>query len=116
MERVFHAGGESIVNTYLVNILLPNQVVVYSRCVTEGIINGADVLIGMDIIARGDFTLSSKGGKTKFCFQLPSTHDFDFAQEEKDKFHTPFLRDKLPERNDPCHCGSGKKYKNCHGK
>ncbi len=18
-------------------------------------------------------------------------------------------------RNDPCHCGSGKKYKNCHG-
>jgi uncharacterized protein YecA (UPF0149 family) len=19
-------------------------------------------------------------------------------------------------RNDPCHCGSGKKYKNCHGK
>jgi hypothetical protein len=21
---------------------------------------------------------------------------------------------KLPGRNDPCHCGSGKKYKNCH--
>jgi len=20
----------------------------------------------------------------------------------------------LPGRNDPCHCGSGKKYKNCH--
>lgn len=19
-----------------------------------------------------------------------------------------------PDRNDPCHCGSGKKYKNCH--
>lgn len=21
---------------------------------------------------------------------------------------------KTPDRNDPCHCGSGKKYKNCH--
>jgi hypothetical protein len=21
-----------------------------------------------------------------------------------------------PDRNDPCHCGSGKKYKNCHMK
>lgn len=23
---------------------------------------------------------------------------------------------KVVKRNDPCHCGSGKKYKNCHGK
>jgi uncharacterized protein YecA (UPF0149 family) len=22
---------------------------------------------------------------------------------------------KAPGRNDPCHCGSGKKYKHCHG-
>ena len=24
--------------------------------------------------------------------------------------------EKVPGRNDPCDCGSGKKYKNCHGK
>ncbi|MBQ8158915.1 MAG: preprotein translocase subunit SecA [Prevotella sp.] len=29
---------------------------------------------------------------------------------------TPIVRDKLPGRNDPCPCGSGKKFKNCHGK
>ena len=34
------------------------------------------------------------------------------AQQPK----TPIVRDKLPGRNDPCPCGSGKKFKNCHGK
>ena len=29
---------------------------------------------------------------------------------------TPIVKDKLPGRNDPCPCGSGKKFKNCHGK
>ena len=29
---------------------------------------------------------------------------------------TPFIKDKLPGRNDPCPCGSGKKFKQCHGK
>jgi preprotein translocase subunit SecA len=28
----------------------------------------------------------------------------------------PVIKDKLPGRNDPCPCGSGKKFKNCHGK
>ena len=30
--------------------------------------------------------------------------------------HTPLVKDKMPGRNDPCPCGSGKKFKNCHGK
>ena len=29
---------------------------------------------------------------------------------------TPIVKDKLPGRNDPCPCGSGKKFKHCHGK
>jgi len=28
----------------------------------------------------------------------------------------PITKDKLPGRNDPCPCGSGKKFKNCHGR
>ena len=27
----------------------------------------------------------------------------------------PIVKDQLPGRNDPCPCGSGKKFKNCHG-
>ena len=30
--------------------------------------------------------------------------------------HQPIVKDKMPGRNDPCPCGSGKKFKNCHGK
>ena len=30
--------------------------------------------------------------------------------------HTPIVKDKLPGRNDLCPCGSGKKFKNCHGR
>ena len=29
---------------------------------------------------------------------------------------TPIMKDKMPGRNDPCPCGSGKKFKNCHGR
>ena len=29
---------------------------------------------------------------------------------------TPLVKDKMPGRNDPCPCGSGKKFKNCHGR
>ena len=29
---------------------------------------------------------------------------------------TPLIKDKMPGRNDPCPCGSGKKFKQCHGK
>ena len=28
----------------------------------------------------------------------------------------PIIREKMPRPNDPCPCGSGKKFKNCHGK
>ncbi|PTL34435.1 preprotein translocase subunit SecA [Prevotella sp. oral taxon 376] len=30
--------------------------------------------------------------------------------------HTPIIREKMPRPNDPCPCGSGKKFKNCHGR
>ncbi len=29
---------------------------------------------------------------------------------------TPIVKEKLPGRNDPCPCGSGRKFKNCHGR
>ena len=29
---------------------------------------------------------------------------------------TPIVKDKMPGRNDPCPCGSGKKFKQCHGR
>ena len=35
------------------------------------------------------------------------------AQQQR---KTPIRKEKMPGRNDPCPCGSGKKFKNCHGR
>ena len=40
-----------------------------------------------------------------------AAHDTRERQQQ-----TPIIKDKLPGRNDPCPCGSGKKFKNCHGR
>ena len=37
-------------------------------------------------------------------------------KETKEARQTPIRVEKTPGRNDPCPCGSGKKYKNCCGK
>lgn len=115
----YNANGQCIVNTYLINIRLPNGVGVHTLRVTEGVLTGFDVLIGMDVISRGDFSITCKNGKTVFSFQMPSTHETDFVSEfneEVKKVHTPITKEKEPGRNEPCPCGSGMKYKYCHGK
>ena len=79
--RVFHANGESMVYTYLINISLPNNIDFSSLLVTEGMLSDTDVLIGMDIISKGDFAITAFDGNTKLSFQVPSTHEIDFVQE-----------------------------------
>ncbi len=37
-------------------------------------------------------------------------------QSKKQKKRTPFVKGETVGRNDPCPCGSGKKYKHCHGR
>lgn len=109
--KVSHAGGVDNTPVYLINITLPNKITITSLKVTEGKLRGTQVLIGMDIISGGDFSVSHAGGETKFSFQIPSTHDTDFVKEIKS--HTPVKVTKIVGRNDPCPCGSGRKYKNC---
>lgn len=113
--KVFTASGANIVNTYFVNIFLPNQVAFSTIKVTEGVLNGADMLIGMDIITQGDFSISHFENKTCFSFRVPSVKETDFVQEHIDSTSTPVISQKVG-RNSPCPCGSGKKYKQCHGK
>lgn len=114
--KTFHAQGVSDnVPTYLLSIILPNSVIFPSLRVSEGDLNGCDLLIGMDIIQKGDFSVTCSKGVTKFSFQLPSTHDHDFEKEVYDELHTPAKSESIPRPNDPCPCGSEKKYKKCCG-
>ena len=43
-------------------------------------------------------------------------HRNDLVTNGEQKAKTPVVADKKIGRNDPCPCGSGLKYKNCHGK
>ena len=64
----------------------------------EGSVNAGDILAGAGLLSD-NFVL---------------THDeINFETEEKQK---PIVKPKKIGRNEPCPCGSGKKYKNCHGK
>jgi predicted aspartyl protease len=100
---------------YLASIFLPNHVFIPFLRVHEATIKGADVLIGMDIITRGDFTVTNKDGKTVFSFRIPSTECIDFVKQSQGTVQPTSTIPKVS-RNAPCPCGSGKKYKRCHGK
>lgn len=119
IAQSFTAAGPTQTKTYVVNIGLPNNVQISMVQVSEAVLNGFDVLIGMDIITLGDFSITNVGGRTIFSFRVPSTETIDYVQQynQKEKSaHTPYIAPKTPGRNDPCPCGSGKKFKNCHGK
>ena len=76
-------GNEDTVPTYIVNLRLPNQVVVMGIPVARGSFGDADVLIGMDVITKGDFAVSNWDGKTSFSFRVPSLGEIDFVKEEE---------------------------------
>tara|TARA_R110001592_G_scaffold261377_1_gene526282 strand:+ start:748 stop:1302 length:555 start_codon:yes stop_codon:yes gene_type:complete len=112
--KVYHANGEATVNVYAINIFLPNQVAFQFIKVTEGVLTGIDLLIGMDIISRGDFAITNLGGKSVFSFRVPSISKIDFVEDSKPK--PAVNKFKGIGRNDKCYCGSNKKYKQCHGR
>jgi len=117
MVKVHTASGEALSNVYLVSIWLPNKVIIPQIRVSEGTISGdAEVLIGMDIINRGDFAVTNKDGKTNFTFRIPSTECIDFVKQQAPATQSSNQPHQQVGRNDPCPCGSGKKYKKCHGK
>jgi hypothetical protein len=111
-------GGTLTTTSHLVNIGFPNHVMFGMVRVTAVTLfyRDIDVIIGMDIITQGDFAVTNYKGKTTFSFCCPSRREIDFVAEvNADNTVTPVHSDKVG-RNQLCPCGSGKKYKKCHGK
>lgn len=80
------ANGIVVVSTYFVNIGLPNGVTVRNvlvSCADLG--NDIDVLIGMDIIRHGDFSIANKNNRTTFSFRIPSMVEIDYVKESQQK-------------------------------
>ena len=109
VRNIIGANSNKLCKTHIVSIQLPNEVIIEKIKVTELTFSGGDVLIGMDIIQMGDFAVSNFNGTTKFTFRIPSLGDFDFCKNAG-------LASNKVGRNEPCPCGSGKKYKKCHGR
>ncbi|HEV7889008.1 MAG TPA: hypothetical protein VGP08_00145 [Pyrinomonadaceae bacterium] len=117
VSNVRHGGGMELHNTHLVNFGLPNRVGISGVLVTENphIINSFGAIIGMDIISRGDFTVTNFNGETCMTFRMPSMSSVDYVKEFNDKLRSSVSR------NEPCPCGqvdgNGKpiKFKKCHG-
>ena len=108
---VNHAGGSSQCNTYLVNLYLPNRVAIAGVYVTECADTAQfGVILGMDVIVQGDFSITNSGGRTWVSFRIPSIKEIDYVSEAQSASTMKVGR------NSPCPCGSGKKYKKCHGK
>lgn len=111
------AQGQHLSNVYLVGIWLPDRVGIPRVRVTEGILYGnIDVLIGMDIICLGDFAVTNKDRKTNFTFRIPSLECLDFVKQQPPVIQNGTQKLTKIGRNDPCPCGSRKKYKKCHGR
>lgn len=103
--------------TFLVDVVLHSGVRVTDVNVTLGILyDTVDVLIGMDIITLGDFAVTNFNGNTCMSFRTPSLAQIDYVEDMNKAKHTPVIAAPKIGRNDACHCGSGKKYKHCHGK
>lgn len=76
------ANGVVSVNTYFVNLTLPNRVTVRDVLVTcADLGNDIDVLIGMDIIRHGDFSITNTNRSTTFSFRIPSITEIDYVKE-----------------------------------
>lgn len=112
--KVSTANGVKEAPIYMINLVLPNRVSIPHLRVTGTDLGEVPMLIGMDVLSMGDFAISNYNGKTIVNFRIPSFADIDYVSQLNSL--NPAKSHKACGRNDPCPCGSGKKYKNCCGK
>lgn len=83
MMNIQTPSSTKAVKTYLVNVGLPNHLKVNDIQVCETDIGkqGIEMLIGMDIITLGDFSVSNFNNNTVFSFRFPSKEKTDFVPQ-----------------------------------
>ena len=68
------ANGTYEAYAYVVDMMLPNKLVIRGVEVSESDLKVCDALIGMDIISMGDMKITNKP-TTKFMFRIPAEGD-----------------------------------------
>ncbi len=123
--KVHHAGGNDWANVYLVNLFLPNRIIIPARVTECDDSDRFGIIIGMNIITLGDFAITNVNKKTTISFRMPSIETIDFVKSSKHiapgaNIKPPTVRAPMKNgkvnRRAQCPCGSGKRFGNCHGK
>ena len=74
------ANGIYEAYAYVVDVMLPNRLVIHGVEVSESNLKVCDALIGMDIISMGDMKVTNKP-TTKFIFRIPAEGDTPLVTE-----------------------------------
>lgn len=80
MTVVKTANGERNCETFLVNIVLPNNVE-FGQWLVSCVETDEEVILGMDVITVGDFSITNQNANTVFSFRIPSLHTLDYVVE-----------------------------------
>ena len=79
--KIHGAGGVHDSRIFKIDLIIPGtQVRINEILATEFVGHDFDMLIGMDIITLGDFSITNANGVTVFSFRIPS-----------DVFHTDYV-------------------------
>ena len=119
--RVLGVHGEREVNVHDVEIKLNNENIQLrtrvSACSELSSDGSIGLLLGMDVITKGDFFITNHNGNTVMTFRVPSLETKDFCEEIKEYNRFSKIHDIQRKKGiTKCPCGSGKDFKNCHGK
>jgi hypothetical protein len=80
LTDVHTPNGMCTCEVYVINIFLPSGVGFPNVGVTKGDLGPNDVLIGMDLINKGDFAITHERGDTVFSFRYLSLGTIDFQK------------------------------------
>ena len=69
------ANGDYVASAYVIDLMLPNGIVIKGLQVTESDLKACDALIGMDVITLGDMAITNNP-MTTFTFRIPSEGEF----------------------------------------
>jgi len=85
VKDVYTPQGHHITPSYIVDICFPGSKLEFNSIeVTLGVLGNCKVLIGMDIICFGDFSVTNKDGLTVMSFRVPSSQKIDYVQRMND--------------------------------
>lgn len=84
VSHVSSTGAATKSRVYEVDVLLGNKIRIPLQVTESKVLsnNHIDMLIGMDVIGVGDFSVSTYNGVTCFSFRHPSQGLIDFKEQE----------------------------------